>query len=110
MSTATADSSLQDFVDMSAALTGFDKDVLKPGIDPIGLAKTFFETATAMTANSPYKLADLLGTYSSMKTQPAQKVANSLLQLGDTVTDQGLLAQSIVKLWYLGSWYPPTPP
>lgn len=110
MSNSTSDTSLQLFVDMSVALTGFDKDILQPPLDPVGLAKIYFDTATAETAGSVYKLSDLLGTYAPIRTQPAQKVADALLQVGLPATAQAYLAQTIIRLWYLGSWYPPGPP
>lgn len=91
---------------MSAALTGFESSVLKPALDPVGLAREYYVFAvtqagiTAMTA--------LLDAYRAIKTQPAQQIADTLLETsGSSPSPQAQLAQSIVAMWYLGSWYVP---
>lgn len=93
---------------MSAALTGFESSVLKPALDPVGLAREYYVFAvtqagiTAMTA--------LLDAYRAIKTQPAQQIADTLLETSGPTpspSSRAQLAQSIVAMWYLGSWYVP---
>lgn len=105
-STNTSDTDVQDFADMSAALTGFSSSMLKPQIDPVGLARTYYEfamaqvTATAMSA--------LLAAFRAIKTQPPQAIADALLETSaSTPSTQAQIAQSIVAMWYLGAWYIP---
>lgn len=109
MSTTPApppDAVVQDFADMSAALTGFLSSVLKPKLDPVGLARTYYQFAldqvgaTAMTA--------LLNAFRAIKTQPPQTIADTLLETSTSPpSNQALIAQSIVAMWYLGAWYVP---
>lgn len=104
--TPAPDADVQDFADMSAALTGFLSSVLKPKLDPVGLARTYYQFAlgqvgtTAMTA--------LLNAFRAIKTQPPQAIADTLLETStNPPSPQALIAQSIIAMWYLGAWYVP---
>jgi hypothetical protein len=99
------DSEIQDFADMSAALTGFQSSVLKPALDPLGLARIYYEFALAQVGA---RITALLNAYRAIKTQPAQQIADTLLETsGSSPSAQAQLAQSIIAMWYLGSWYVP---
>lgn len=105
---ANADTDLQDFADMSAALTGFRSDFLKPQLDPTNLSKAYFDFATDKTKNSQATVQTLLTAYRAIKSQPAQQIANALLETANPFpSPQALLAESIAKLWYTASWYEP---
>lgn len=105
-STPIPDSEIQDFADMSAALTGFQSSVLKPALDPVGLAREYYTFAAAQVGQPA--MTTLLDAYRAIKTQPAQQVADTLLETSDSSpSPQAQLAQSIVAMWYLGAWYPP---
>ena len=105
-STPIPDSEIQDFADMSAALTGFQSSVLKPALDPVGLARAYYIFAVAQVGQPA--MTTLLDAYRAIKTQPAQQVADTLLETsGPSPSPQAQLAQSIVAMWYLGSWYVP---
>jgi hypothetical protein len=100
------DSEIQDFADMSAALTGFQSSVLKPALDPLGLAREYYVFAVAQVGQTA--MTALLNAYRAIKTQPAQQIADTLLETsGSSPSAQAQLAQSIVAMWYLGSWYVP---
>ena len=100
------DSEIQDFADMSAALTGFQSSVLKPALDPLGLAREYYVFAGAQVGEPA--MTTLLNAYRAIKTQPAQQIADTLLETsGSAPSAQAQLAQSIVAMWYLGSWYVP---
>jgi hypothetical protein len=100
------DSDIQDFADMSAALTGFQSSVLKPALDPVGLAREYY--IFAVTQVGAAAMTTLLNAYRAIKTEPAQQIADTLLETnGSTPSPQAHLAQSIVAMWYLGSWYVP---
>jgi hypothetical protein len=103
-----ANDDLQDFADMSAALTGFRSDFLKPQLDPNNLSGIYFDYATQATQHSQATVQTLLTAYRAIKAQPAQQIANTLLETtAQFPSPQALLAQSIVKLWYTASWYEP---
>ena len=104
--TPVPDTDIQDFADMSAALTGFQSSVLKPALDPVGLAHTYYLFAMAQVGQAA--MSTLLNAYRAIKTQPAQQIADSLLETSaPTPSQQAFIAQSILAMWYLGSWYPP---
>jgi hypothetical protein len=100
------DSEIQDFADMSAALTGFQSSVLKPALDPLGLAREYYVFAVEQVGEPA--MTALLNAYRAIKTQPAQQIADTLLETSvSSPSSQAQLAQSIVAMWYLGSWYVP---
>lgn len=97
---------VQDFADMSAALTGFLSSVLKPKLDPVGLASTYYQFAVSQ-AGAPAMTA-LLNAFRAIKTQPPQTIADTLLETSSpTPSKHALIAQSIIAMWYLGAWYVP---
>jgi hypothetical protein len=99
---------LQDFADMSAALTGFQSTFLKPTLDTTNLTGAYFDVATEKTQGKPATVQTLLAAYRAIKGEPAQQIADTLLETAQpTPSAQALLAQSIVKMWYTASWYEP---
>jgi hypothetical protein len=100
---------VQDFADMSAALTGFLSSVLKPQLDPVGLARTYYEFA--LIHGDAGVMSQLMSAYRAIKNQPPQQIADTLLETAapdpTKLTPTAYLAQSVVAMWYLGSWYPP---
>ena len=105
-SVPVSDTDVQDFADMSAALTGFQSSVLKPALDPVGLARMYYDFAVGQVGQ--LAMTTLLNTYRAIKNEPAQQIADSLLETSSPQpSPQAFIAQSIVAMWYLGSWYPP---
>jgi Membrane bound FAD containing D-sorbitol dehydrogenase len=101
------DSDIQDFADMSAALTGFQSDFLKPQLDTLGLAREYYTFVLAQPGGAA-SLTSLLNAFRAIQTQPPQTIADTLLETsGTSPSPQAQLAQSIVAMWYLGSWYVP---
>jgi hypothetical protein len=97
---------VQDFADMSAALTGFSSSVLKPKLDPVGLARIYYEFSLTQVG-APAMLA-LINAFRAIKTQPPQTIADTLLETSSSPpSNQALIAQSVVAMWYLGAWYVP---
>jgi hypothetical protein len=99
----------QSFAAMSAVLTGFQASVISPTLDPIDLNGLYLQTADAKVGAT---LVDqLLAQFQSLQGQPHQTIANTLLAAGNpNPPDTAWLARSIVKMWYLGAWYPAAPP
>jgi len=104
--TPASEADVQDFANMSAALTGFQASVLKPALDPVGLARTYFEFAVSQVGAS--SMSALLDAFRAIQTQPPQTIADTLLEISSsTPSPQALICQSIVAMWYLGAWYIP---
>ena len=106
---APAADDVQDFADMSAALTGFLSSVLKPQLDPLGLADIYYDFA--LKNSEAGVMAQLMSAYRAIKDQPPQQIADTLLETATPdptkLSQTAYLAQSIIAMWYLGSWYPP---
>jgi hypothetical protein len=104
--TPAPEADVQDFADMSAALTGFLSSVLKPKLDPVGLARTYYEFALVQDGGT---MSGLLDAFRAIRTEPPQTIADTLLETGSSATPskQAKFAQSIVAMWYLGAWYIP---
>jgi hypothetical protein len=104
--TPAPEADVQDFANMSAALTGFLSSVLKPKLDPVGLARTYYEFAVAQVGAS--SMSALLNAFRAIQTQPQQTIADTLLEISSsTPSAQAQLCQSIIAMWYLGAWYVP---
>ncbi len=107
-----SDSVLQDFADMSAALTGFQSSFLRPFLDPTNLSEVFYNFAVAQVGQTA--MDNLLAAFRSRKSQTppltAQQIADSLLEVTTPTgkeSNQAQLAQAVILMWYLGSWYTP---
>jgi hypothetical protein len=100
------DNILADFANMSAALTGFQASILRPFLDPVNLSGLYY--GFAVTQVGQQAMDDLLNAYRAIATQPVQTIADTLLETASpTPSQQAQIAQSIVAVWYLGSWYKP---
>lgn len=99
----------QTFAAMSAVLTGFQAGIISPTLDPIDLNGLYLRTADS---NAGTTLVDqLLAQFQSLQGQSSQTIANTLLATANPAPPPAAwLARSIVKLWYLGSWFPAAPP
>jgi hypothetical protein len=99
--TATT-TTIDNFVKLSAALTGIAADKLAPGLDPKNVKQTYFD----YTARKAGALFDqLLAIYAANAAQPPATIANIVLnQSGDPIR---YLARTVMLEWYLGNWYDP---
>lgn len=105
-----SESTVQAFADMSAALTGFQPSFIRPFLDPVNLSGIFYEFAVAQVGQS--MMDALMSAFASLssRTPPLtpQQIADTLLEVtSSTPSNQAQLCQTIVSMWYLGSWYPP---
>ncbi len=104
-----SDAVLQDFASMSAVLTGFQSQFIRPALDPVNLSGTFYNFAVSQVGQAA--MDALISAYKAISTQPDQTVADTLLEVtSPTPSAQAQLCQSIVAMWYLGSWYVPGKP
>ena len=105
-STSPSDSVIQDFADMSAALTGFQSSFLRPFPDSVNLSGTFYRFAVSQVGQS--MMDALLDAFRAIQSKDAQTIADTLLEVSNgKPSNQALLCRAIVAMWYLGSWYPP---
>jgi hypothetical protein len=105
-----SESVVQDFANMSAALTGFQPSFIRPFLDPVNLSGTFYSFAVSQVGQSMMDaLMSAFDALSSQSPPPSpQIIADTLLEVSSpTPSDQALLCQTILLMWYLGSWYPP---
>ena len=105
-----SESVVQDFANMSAALTGFQPGFIRPFLDPVNLSGTFYQFAVDQVGQP--MMDALMSAFDALSSQkPAltpQQIADNLLEIGNpTPSNQALLCQAIIAMWYLGSWYPP---
>ena len=101
---------VQDFANMSAALTGFKSSFIRPFLDPTNLSGTFYQFAVAQVGQE--MMDSLMSAFDTLSNQKppltAQQIADSLLEISNaTPSVQAQLCQAIIAMWYLGSWYPP---
>ena len=99
------DQNLQNFIDLSSALTGLASDKLAPQIDPINLSPLFF--ATAEQGLGTAVLSSLLEQYATLKSQGKTPDQIAAAVLANPTSQTALGSRSIMKLWLLGMWYQP---
>ena len=105
-----SESVVQDFANLSAALTGFQPSFIRPFLDPVNLSGTFYQFAVAQVGQTT--MDALMSAFDALSNQqPAlspQQIADTLLEVSSpTPSAQAQLCQAIIAMWYLGSWYPP---
>jgi hypothetical protein len=104
----TPSTRVDQFVALSSVLTGFTTDTLAPPLDPTDppLKQVYLDVADQSSAQT---VDSLLAEFATLSSLPPQAIADKLLEVDSTSppTANALMARSILKLWYLGSWYPP---
>ena len=108
-----SESVVQDFANLSAALTGFQPSFIRPFLDPTDLSGTFYNFAVSQVGQP--MMDALLSAFDALNNQnpppSPQTIADTLLEVSSAApSPQAQLCQSIVAMWYLGSWYPPGVP
>jgi hypothetical protein len=91
------------FVALSQASTGIAGSLLAPSLDPKNIVQTNYNAF--VTNAGPYAAQLILGRFTSLKEQGFSDSEIAAQISADA--DNGPVAGSIIKLWLLGSWYPP---
>ncbi|MBL5826243.1 hypothetical protein [Serratia fonticola] len=97
-----SDAALQQFIDLSRLLTGFDRFELLG----TGQAAFYYDWVQTHAAEG---FATLLATYGELPADAAQHSSFVETQLLGSEKLSSLVS-SIIKLWYLGQWYSPDNP
>ncbi|NER20161.1 MAG: sorbitol dehydrogenase [Symploca sp. SIO1C2] len=99
----TDNNSLETFVDLSAALTGFPPKTIAPLLDPTNLKQLYFDKMNAEMSDELNEMSNIykqiVGSQ-SLNPDLAQQVANEILNNPNLCN----AAQALLRLWYLGSW------
>jgi hypothetical protein len=100
---------LRKFAALSAVLTGFTSDAVSPRVDPKNLKALYLKTADANL--QPGTVDTLLSRFDALTGKSKQEIANAILATGSSTPDYAsTAARAIVKMWYVGVWYPPPDP
>jgi hypothetical protein len=107
---APSEAVVQDFANLSAALTGFQPSFIRPFLDPVNLSGIFYQFAVAQVGQP--MMDALMNAFDQLSKQTPpltpQQIADQLLEItSPTPSPQAQLCQTIISMWYLGSWYPP---
>lgn len=92
---------LSQFLDLSAALTGFDRASLQG----TGMVQTYFGTVSSIVGESI--VGRLLGAWSRVSASAAHDAAALESQMVITILGDatlGPVARNITTMWYLGQW------
>lgn len=93
---------LDDFVALSAILTGIAGDKLHPLLDANGTAEEYLAYATR---NGGEMFQQLMGIYTQNSSLPPASIA--ALIFADQSSPLAYMAKTVTLMWYLGSWYDP---
>jgi hypothetical protein len=97
---------LDEFVGLSAALTGYPASKLKPARDTQRIAETLHaELNKAANKIPPSQLALLTKTWNDISNTPAAKMEAAVDEKIIKNLAISRLAQNIIYMWYLGIWY-----
>ena len=97
-----APATLDQFVALSAVLTGIAAGNLKPFLDTHGTAQTYFNVASTRGGAA---FTQMMSIFVANQSQSPQTIGTLILQQsGD---DVAYMAKSVMLLWYLASWYEP---
>ena len=91
---------MDNFVGLSAVLTGFNPTVIAPTVDPINIKKDYFAKFTKEICN----YQDILDKYAKLKamTPPLsdQQIGEKILSFDHFETP----CRQLIFLWYSGAW------
>ncbi len=97
---------LEEFVSLSAALTGYAADVLKPTFDTQLVSEQLYaELSNADNKIPAAQLDELTDVWASIASTPAADMENIVNEKIMQNKDIARLAQNIIYMWFLGIWY-----
>ncbi|TLX50163.1 hypothetical protein CWC31_12770 [Pseudoalteromonas ruthenica] len=101
-------SKMDDFIGLSAVLTGFAESKLAPQIDPIDIKSEYLPLWQEKVDEQSNGLSSkILATYSDLKSvQPPlsdQKIGEAMLSERNGA-DFTMACRQLIYLWYMGAW------
>ncbi len=100
---------MKNFVELSAVLTGFNRSVLAPGLDPVDIKATYIETwqKNVDSGKNSGLSAEILSSFAGLQDQsPAltdQQIGERLLA-DENGLDFTMACRKLIYLWYMGAW------
>ena len=102
------DSTMANFIGLSAVLTGFSAKILSPTLDPVDIKSEylpFFTQAVTQESGNPDLVNSIFQKFSSLK---AQKLSDQ--QIGEAMladsngADFVIACRKLIFMWYAGAW------
>lgn len=96
---------MTNFVGLSAVLTGFNKTIIAPSLDPVDIKSTYLGVWTESIPSS--RVSSILGLYEKLSSK---KPALSDKQVGGAMLDDSngaefvMACRQLIFLWYMGAW------
>ena len=104
----SADPNFNNFVGLSAILTGYPQEELAPEIDPIGLASEYLSWMEKNADQTDF--LKTLSTYQNIAALPPAEQPAQVQQQILSDPAMGNIARRMLRLWYLSTWYTTEPP
>ena len=102
---------MQNFVGLSAVLTGFNQSIIAPPLDPVDIKSEylpFFTDKITQESGNTNLVSSILQKYADLSSQTDPKLSNQ--QIGEAMLapsngDAFVLAcRKLIFMWYSGAW------
>ena len=102
---------MNNFIGLSAVLTGFNSSVLAPALDPVNIKAEylpFFTAAVNKESGNPNLANNIFAKFASLKSQTNPKLTDQ--QIGAAMLDASngadfvLACRKLIFMWYSGAW------
>jgi hypothetical protein len=105
---------MQNFVGLSAVLTGFNAEILAPDLDPVDIKSEylpFFENKIAQESGDPQLVQNIFQKYAGLaaKKMTDQEIGDAMLDPLNG-TNWVLACRKLIYMWYAGAWPTVIPP
>ena len=94
---------MKNFIGLSAVLTGFNKSIIAPNIDPVDIKTTYLEEFNSKVES---KLdTEILSNYAFLEKEDKsdQEIGEAMLDSSNG-EDFVMACRSLIFLWYSGAW------
>ncbi|ACE85003.1 hypothetical protein [Cellvibrio japonicus] len=106
-----ANNDMNNFIGLSAVLTGFSADILAPQLDPVNIKAEylpFFTAKVSEESGNPNLASSIFSKFASLQSQTDPKLSPQ--QIGASMLDPGngdafvLACRKLIFMWYSGAW------
>ncbi|GLQ99366.1 hypothetical protein [Dyella mobilis] len=107
-------SDMQNFIGLSAVLTGFNQEILAPELDPVDIKSEYlplFESKIAQESGDPQLVQQILLKYASLAAGGGteQEIGTAMLDPSNGA-NWVLACRKLIYTWYAGAWPTLIPP